>query len=255
MLVLSLFPGIGLLDMAFEQAGFCVVRGPDALWGGDIKTFHPPAGKFDGVIGGPPCQYFSSMRYIVAHNRRKNPGKYAEAENLIPEFVRCVIEARPTWWLMENVPTVLSSEWPRPDGYHITTLPLNNRWLPDTTPQNRLRRFWFGHRDRAVSLEAYLDIALFEPVEWEYAVTAAGTKTTGQRGALSVNGKPRRLPKSRTGSNYSIGDYLRLQGLPETFLEDAPFTVAGKKKVLGNGVSLPVGRAVAAAVARALETV
>jgi DNA (cytosine-5)-methyltransferase 1 len=28
-LVLSLFPGIGLLDMAFEEEGFCVVRGPD----------------------------------------------------------------------------------------------------------------------------------------------------------------------------------------------------------------------------------
>jgi site-specific DNA-cytosine methylase len=26
-LVLSLFPGIGLLDRAFEEAGFCVVRG------------------------------------------------------------------------------------------------------------------------------------------------------------------------------------------------------------------------------------
>lgn len=36
-LVLSLFPGIGLLDMAFEQEGFCVVRGPDVLWGGDVR--------------------------------------------------------------------------------------------------------------------------------------------------------------------------------------------------------------------------
>lgn len=26
-LVLSLFPGIGLLDMAFEEEGFCIVRG------------------------------------------------------------------------------------------------------------------------------------------------------------------------------------------------------------------------------------
>ena len=26
-LVLSLFPGGGLLDMAFEEAGFCIVRG------------------------------------------------------------------------------------------------------------------------------------------------------------------------------------------------------------------------------------
>ena len=43
MLVLSLFPGIGLLDMAFEEEGFTVVRGPDSLWGGDIKRFHAPA--------------------------------------------------------------------------------------------------------------------------------------------------------------------------------------------------------------------
>ena len=42
-LVLSLFPGIGLLDMAFEEAGFTVVRGPDLLRGGDIRRFHPPA--------------------------------------------------------------------------------------------------------------------------------------------------------------------------------------------------------------------
>ena len=51
------FAGIGLLDMAFEEAGFVVVRGPDLLWGGDVKRFHPPAGKFDGVIGGPPGAY------------------------------------------------------------------------------------------------------------------------------------------------------------------------------------------------------
>lgn len=31
MLVLSLFPGIGLLDRGFEDLGFCVVRGPDLI--------------------------------------------------------------------------------------------------------------------------------------------------------------------------------------------------------------------------------
>ena len=36
-LVLSIFPGIGLLDMAFEEEGFCIVRGPDLLWGGKRK--------------------------------------------------------------------------------------------------------------------------------------------------------------------------------------------------------------------------
>ena len=57
-LVLSLFPGIGLLDRAFEDEGYCVVRGPDLIWGGDVHGFHPPMDTFDGIIGGPPCQCF-----------------------------------------------------------------------------------------------------------------------------------------------------------------------------------------------------
>lgn len=106
--VLSLFPGIGLLDMAFEQEGFCVVRGPDVLWGGDIRRFHPPAGKFDGVIGGPPCQCHSNASHIGG----------SDAEDLIPEFVRVVEEARPAWVVMENVPPAadhpgIPSEWNR----------------------------------------------------------------------------------------------------------------------------------------------
>lgn len=88
-LVLSLFPGIGLLDRAFEEEweGCCVVRGPDLLWGGDIHRFHPPSGRFDGIIGGPPCQCFSSLANLV-----RATGKTV-APNLIPEFERCVGEA------------------------------------------------------------------------------------------------------------------------------------------------------------------
>lgn len=62
MLILSVFPGIGMLDRGFEEEGFCVVRGPDLLWGGDIRRFHVPANHFAGVIGGPPCQDFSNAR-------------------------------------------------------------------------------------------------------------------------------------------------------------------------------------------------
>lgn len=53
-LVLSLFPGVGLLDMAFEAEGFTVVRGPDLLWGGDIRRFHAPAGRFEGFPADRP---------------------------------------------------------------------------------------------------------------------------------------------------------------------------------------------------------
>jgi len=67
-LVLSVFPGIDLLSRAFEEQGYCVVRGPDLLWGGDVRTFHPPPGVFEGVIGGPPCQAFSVLRHLIRHS-------------------------------------------------------------------------------------------------------------------------------------------------------------------------------------------
>lgn len=95
-LVLSLFPGIGLLDKAFELEGFCVVRGPDVLWGGDVREFHPIAGKFDGVIGGPPCQPHSNLSEMQG----------TKAVDLVPEFVRIVRESGAAWSVMENVPAL-----------------------------------------------------------------------------------------------------------------------------------------------------
>ena len=141
-LVLSLFPGIGLLDMAFEEAGYCVVRGPDLLWGGDVKGFHPPAGKFDGVIGGPPCQAFSRLRHIVEANG------YQVAENLIPEFERVVAEAQPTWFLMENVP---AAPQPYVPGYPVVSRITRDFWVGGIT--NRERRFSFGARGCAWRFE------------------------------------------------------------------------------------------------------
>jgi DNA (cytosine-5)-methyltransferase 1 len=45
---------------------------------------------------------------------------------------------------------------------------------------------------------------------------------------------------------------LRDQGLPEDMLDEAPFTLDGKFQAIGNGVPLPLGRAMARAVRRAL---
>ena len=52
----------------------------------------------------------------------------------------------------------------------------------------------------------------------------------------------------------NLASYLRWQGLPADFLAaEAPFTVAGKVRVVGNGVPpLPMGRAIAQAVRRAV---
>src|SRR3989304_1954434 len=114
-LVLSLFPGIDLLGRGFEAEGYCVVRGPDLLWGGDIREFHPPSGKFNGIIAGSPCQDFSKAR-------RSPPSGYGN--EMLAEFARVVTEAFPDWWLLENVPTV-----PRIQvaGYSVQRLDLNAR--------------------------------------------------------------------------------------------------------------------------------
>ena len=176
-LVLSLFAGIGLLDMAFEQEGFCVVRGPDLLWGGDIKNFHPPAGKFDGVIGGPPCKGFSP----IANVARSRWGADSIAKDLIPEFERCVIEAQPTWFLMENV---RNAPLPHVDTYAVSGLLLNNRSFG--SEQNRIRRFSFGSNDGLVrSLLPFIEYAsVLEPHKFEMAVPLVSRSGRGRVAVL-----------------------------------------------------------------------
>jgi DNA (cytosine-5)-methyltransferase 1 len=218
-LVLSLFPGIGLLDRAFEEEGFCIVRGPDVLWGGDVRRFHPPAGVFAGVIGGPPCQSFSSLNAL---NRAQ--GRPPRHGNLIPEFERVAAEAQPVWWLMENVP---QAPLPTVAGYVVQSLVLDNRWVGGE--QQRRRRFSFGSRD---GRRLHPDVVVFEPLERYGAVTS------------SDGGKAVRMAR------YTVPEAARLQGLPEDFLSEAPFTVAGKLQVIANGVPLPMGRAIARAVKR-----
>jgi DNA (cytosine-5)-methyltransferase 1 len=249
-LILSTFPGIGLLDIAFEELGACIVRGPDTLWGGDIKRFRPPAGRFDGLIGGPPCQAFSSLRHIVAHVY----GPEAVAENLIPEFERVVAESLPGWFLMENVPAAPA---PVVAGYTVVSFKLNNRWLGEV--QERKRVFSFGVRgDRRIDLRDFIEIAPLEAFEKVSAVCASGGSAE-QRIRMDGADKPKKARKhllSNGGyiSNKTIRESCIRQGLPETFLDKAPFTVEGKQKVIGNGVPLPMGRAIAKAINEALKT-
>lgn len=241
-LVLSLFPGIGLLDRAFEEEGFCVVRGPDLLWGGDIRRFHPPAGRFDGVIGGPPCQAFSRLVHIVkAKGQTPKP-------NLIPEYERVVAAVGPTWFLMENVPAA-----PEPSvvGFVVASRMLNNRHFG--AEQNRERRFSFGTRDGR-SLDIGAEASALESADWERAVVA----TSSKEGALARSQGELRRGTSKRGvlpgqmPRRTVDRCAELQGLPADFLADAPFTSAGKYQAIGNGVPLPMGRAVARAVKRAI---
>lgn len=307
-LVLSLFPGIGLLDMAFEEEGFCVVRGPDVLWGGDVRKFHPPAGRFDGVIGGPPCQSFSSLVHLVRAN-----GHEPKFGNLIPEYERIVAEADVAWFVMEEV---RGAPVPVVPGYATKDFLWNNAWTCGEDgygqEQERLRRFTFGLKgERAVDLRRWLTpaalmlmergcAAVGSPVcahngkgdpgkrssrqgtltQWtpdnskerkravlstarEVPVAIGGSGKVKRTRAMFGDGRPTRrehrqqaVTSSDGGASvrmqrYTLADACRLQGLPEDFLEHAPFTASGKLKAVANGVPLAMGRAIAKAVAKA----
>ncbi len=239
-LVLSLFPGIGLLDMAFEQEGFCVVRGPDVLWGGDIRRFHPPAGKFDGVIGGPPCQCFSELAKLVKHN-----GDEPRFGNLIPEFERCISEAEPDWFLMENVENAPVPDCP---GWAVWFKTFLDFELGGIT--QRRRRFSFGvigHEEIALNVEHKFRRAAY-PIPYPAVVCDARQGSTG--GRIRANDAGSGMAPHE-GKSLSVEEMARRQGLSEDFLKYAPFTAAGKKGCIGNGVPLPMGRAIAKAVKEA----
>lgn len=251
-LILSVFPGIDLLGRAFEEEGFCVVRGPDVLWGGDIRRFHPPAGKFGGLIGGPPCQCFSRLAHMVRHN-----GYEPKFGNLIPEFERVCLESQPEWWLMENVP---DAPLPVVAGYATWSTLLNNRQLGES--QNRVRRWTFGVRGARYKVLMIETVAL-EAVAFDYAATGAGRVAVPV--ALGASGKPKRLRSGRVvdanrdalalGTKRSAEGFAavkKLQGLPEDF-ELPPFTVQAKVLAVANGVPLAMGWALAKAVKEAIE--
>ncbi len=242
-LVLSLFPGIGLLDMAFEEEGFCVVRGPDYLWGGDVRRFRPMPGRFDGVIGGPPCQFASRLAHMVRQN-----GAEPTFGNLIPEFERCVREAQPRWFVMENVP---DAPVPIVGGYRITAALLNNRLFG--ADAHRERRFSIG------TTEEWPE-GWQPPGVWQ-AEIAANVRAHSPRFTYAGGDDPQELATKRNRKGTMPWNHkgakgfrqaLRAQGLPDDF-DIPPFTVAEKCHAVRNGVPLPMGRAVARAVKRALR--
>lgn len=275
-LILSVFPGVDLLGRAFEQEDFCVVRGPDLLWGGDIRVFHPPAGVFEGVIGGPPCPEWSPLRSLIkAHGYKTKHG------NMIPEFERVVSEAKPNWFLMEE-----GALAPRPmvNGYSVHGFYLSPIWLGEE--QMRKRRIAFGIQgNTSIDLRKFINYAVFQPLKREWAHLSEPVNNDPQCKirqtvvthdpnpypvALNPSGKPKiRVPPVLTSGQptvYEAGkvskltrrtweESCRLQGLPCDFLKEAPFTLGGKRQVLANGVPMCMGREIAKAIKSALKTV
>ncbi|MBA7644819.1 Modification methylase HaeIII [subsurface metagenome] len=226
--VLSLFPGIGLLDRGFEAEGFCVVRGPDLLWGGDVRLFHAPPGKFDGVIGGPPCQDFSALANVNPNRKKSTYGL-----EMLAEMKRVILEADPEWFLTENVPRVPHIEV---EGYHVQRFNLDAHWFGGD--QRRKRSFQFGSRK---PVNIVFKVPLFESPVFAPPVMATEVK----QGSRAAHRNLAYIP------SRPWPELCRLQGLPEDF-QLPPFKKVEAGRAVGEGVPVHVAQAWAKAIKAAI---
>ncbi len=172
--------------------------------------------------------------------------------HLIPEFSRVVAAAGPAWFLMENV---LDAPEPCVDGFMVRWVVLNNRQLGET--QDRTRRFSLGTQ-QGLMLDRFLAHEIVNsprPSGYSQAVTSGARSVpvkiggSGRVKRTYTEGGERHGPGQ--GKRTRVADMLELQGLPRDYLDECPLTDSGKRQVIGNGVPLPMGRAIARAVKQA----
>lgn len=98
----------------------------------DLTTFDPKALEkiigtvgIDAIVGGPPCQGFSTARQRDGANHGKNRLVSDERRDLYLEFLRFVAFFRPRLFLIENVPGIRSAA----GGLYFTRLQREGRNL------------------------------------------------------------------------------------------------------------------------------
>ena len=179
MKVVSLFAGCGGLDLGFEMAGFEVIWANeyDSATHATYRLNHPKTElntsdirslsvqdipDCDGIIGGPPCQSWSLGGKCL--------GIEDERGKLVYDYIRIVSEKKPRFFVMENVPGMLTPrhieafnqflDLFRNAGYRIRYELMNAADFK--IPQDRSRVILVGIRKD-------LDVEYFFPVKVEHA--------------------------------------------------------------------------------------
>lgn len=157
----DLFAGCGGLSLGFEKAGYEIVHAFDS-WEPAISVYrknfkHPISNldltneaiavdalnrlKPDLIMGGPPCQDFSS-----AGKRDTSLGR----ADLTCNYTNIVCGVKPEWFVMENVEQIKKSHISRKiveqfisEGYGLSSVILDASYCG--VPQTRTRFFLIGH--------------------------------------------------------------------------------------------------------------
>lgn len=178
MKIIDLFCGIGGLSLGFEQSGFEVLYAVD-MWEDAVKTYNhnrkdkvarvmsvedfnkevlpqlASENKITGIIGGPPCQGFSTVGKRDIDDPRNK---------MYLEFYKAVKLAKPEFFVIENVKGMLTlnkgafvKDLLERFGEHGLGYTISYKLLNAADygiPQNRYRVFYVGIKNKKFEFPA-----------------------------------------------------------------------------------------------------
>ena len=290
MRVVDLFSGCGGLSLGFQNAGFEIVAGFEN-WQPAINIYkanfqHPVISvdlseihdysifsnlEPDVIIGGPPCQDFSS-----AGKRDEDNGR----GDLTVNFAEIIANVRPKWFVMENVERITKTQKLRiakqifkSNGYGLTETVLDASYCG--VPQARKRFFLIGllgAEDDFMSYSLTKNIAKKPMTIYDYLGKSLGIeyyyrhpRSYARRGVFSIHepsptirGVNRPMPKGYTrheGDPVESLDNIRpLTTEERSFIQTFPksFKWFGSKteqeQIIGNAVPVNLAKFVGNAI-------
>ncbi|MDY7012978.1 MAG: DNA cytosine methyltransferase [Cyanobacteriota bacterium] len=297
MRTVDLFAGCGGMSLGFKNAGFELVAAFD-YWAPAVEVYknnfqHPVFEKDilkeqeavcklisslrpDIIIGGPPCQDFSS-----AGKRDENLGR----ADLSLVFANLVARVKPKWFVMENVDRIAKSKVLeeaiavfKAKGYGLTASILNASYCG--VPQSRKRYFLIGQlegKDEALSDDLIKKQSEKKMTIFEYLGDRLGIEyfyrhpRSYQRRAVfsihepspTVRGVNRPIPKTykrHKGDACDIDKSLRpLTTIERSYIQTFPetFKFKGNKsdleQMIGNAVPVKLAEYVARCILEYIE--
>lgn len=268
--VLSLFDGISCGQLALSNSGFKVSKYfaseiennsiaitqknfPNTIQLGnvcEVETTDLP--KIDLLIGGSPCQSFSSAN---AHSRNGLDGK----SKLFWEYIRILTELNPRFFLLENV--VMKPEWEAIITKAIGVDPvfINSA---DFSAQTRKRLYWTNipvlkWKPKNILFPSILDIwegpwlelnenqlsklsKINPTIDKSNALTQAQSRKGSSSEYLTMLAKIKKAQNANGYRALTVNECEKLQTLPINYTQADGVFNSRRMNVIGNGWTVDV---------------